>query len=125
MLELYKKNNPEYASQMKVEDMFAEDKNGKQVYNPYNKWNGVIKTEPPDDRVLTTVNPGCIMHLAQRNNTLNAEIDIAAQGTVIRKRVQGDLITNDVELCNCSGYGQASRNSDPKVRSDQEKSRGI
>lgn len=115
MLDLYKKNNPEYASQMKAEDMF-ETVHGKRVYNPYNKWNGVVKTEPPKDEKLTTVNPGCIMHLAQRNNTLSAEIDIAAQGTVIRKDGQGNVITDAVKLCNCSAYGQATRNSDPQVR---------
>ncbi|KAF9880613.1 hypothetical protein CkaCkLH20_01655 [Colletotrichum karsti] len=114
MLELYKKNNPEYASQMKIEDMFV-DVRGQQVYNPYNKWNGVIKTKPSSDKTLTTVNPGCIMHLAQRNNTLSAEIDIAAQGTVVRKDKQGNVITNDVKLCNCSKYGVATRNSDPKI----------
>jgi hypothetical protein len=55
------------------------------------------------------------MHLAQVNNTLGAEIDIAAQATVLRKNPSGQLITNETTLCNCSKYGNPDRNSDPKV----------
>ncbi|KAK7426016.1 hypothetical protein QQZ08_007464 [Neonectria magnoliae] len=111
MLALYKKNNPEFADKMQLKDML--DKKGN--YNPYNKWNGVEETTPGNPYVLTTVNPGCIMHLAQPNNTLGAEVDIAAQGTVIRKDKDGNVITDKVKLCNCSKYGQATRNSDPQI----------
>ncbi|KAJ1323027.1 hypothetical protein MN608_11881 [Microdochium nivale] len=115
MLALYKKNNPDFASQMKIEDFFTTDRRGNKVYQPYNKWNGVLSQNPGVDTKLTIVNPGCIMHLAQRNNSLSAEIDIAAQGTVIRKDKNGKVITDEVKLCNCSRYGNATRNSDPKI----------
>ncbi|SPO00291.1 uncharacterized protein DNG_03136 [Cephalotrichum gorgonifer] len=113
MLALYKQNNPAYANKIKVQDMFNRDGS----YNPYNQWNGVVTTNPPDDSELTTVNPGCIMHLAQSNNTLSAEIDIAAQGTVIRKTLNGAIIKDKTKLCNCSKYGVATRNSDPQIGS--------
>jgi hypothetical protein len=112
MFAMYQSCNPEFASQMKQEDLF--DSNGK--YEPYNKWNGVVRSDPNSADDLITTNPGCIMHLAQKNNTLSAEIDIAAQGTVIRKRDDGTIISDPVELCNCSAYGNPTRNSDPKVR---------
>lgn len=107
LLALYKSLNPKFAGQMKLEDLLSEGQ-----YNPLNKWNGVVENSPGD---LTTVNPGCIVHLAQGNNTLGAEIDIAAQGTVIRKDPQGKIITDKVKLCNCSKYGVATRNSDPTI----------
>lgn len=112
MLELYKQYNPEFAADMKIDDMF-KDKNRK-VYQPYNKWNGVV-TKNGNETQLITKEPGCIMHLAQNNNTLGAEIDIAAQGTVIRKDKNGKTITDPVKLCDCSKYGISDRNSDPKV----------
>ncbi|KAL7948109.1 hypothetical protein V8C42DRAFT_316717 [Trichoderma barbatum] len=110
---LYQSCNPEFASQMKKEDLF--DAKGK--YEPYNIWNGVVRSDPENEDNLITTNPGCIMHLAQKNNTLNAEIDIAAQGTVLRKRDDGTLIVDPVELCKCSAYGNPTRNSDPKIGS--------
>jgi hypothetical protein len=112
LVDIYKKANPDFADQIKKEDLF--DKHGK--YDPYNKWNGVICDTPGHpENGLTTVNPGCIMHLAQVNNTLGAEIDIAAQATVLRKNPSGQLITNETTLCNCSKYGNPDRNSDPKI----------
>jgi hypothetical protein len=112
LVDLYKKANPDFADQIKKEDLFNKHGN----YEPYNKWNGVICKTPehPEDG-LTTVNPGCIMHLAQVNNTLGAEIDIAAQATVLRKNPSGKLITDQTTLCNCSKYGNPDRNSDPKI----------
>ncbi|KPM37858.1 hypothetical protein AK830_g8703 [Neonectria ditissima] len=92
MLALYKKNNPEFADKMQLKDMLDD----KGDYNPYNKWNGVEETVPGNPYKLTTVNPGCIMHLAQPNNTLGAEVDIAAQGTVIRKDKDGYVITDKI-----------------------------
>lgn len=68
LLSLYKSLNPEFASQMELQDLLDSD--GK--YNPLNKWNGVLKEQ---NGGLTIVQPGCIVHLAQRYNTLGAEID--------------------------------------------------
>lgn len=112
LVDLYKKYNPDFAAQIKKEDLFDE----KGSYQPYNKWNGVVCKVPghPEDG-LDTVNPGCIMHLAQVNNTLGAEIDIAAQATVLRKNPSGQLITDQTILCNCSRYGNPKRNSDPTI----------
>ena len=71
-------------------------------YNPYNKWN-------------TTDG---IMHLTHPANTLRAEINLAARGTVLRKNVQGELITDEVKLICCSGYGAPNRFSDPSIGSE-------
>jgi hypothetical protein len=72
------------------------------MYNPANPWN-----------ISSTT--GTITHLIQPNNTLAAEIDIAAQATVIRE-IDGDLVTESDRLIRCSGYGNPGRNSDPTVR---------
>lgn len=86
------------------EDFFIKDaKTGEYSYNPDNYWN----------RYSTT---GAIGHLAHPNNSLSAEIDIAAQATVIRKNEHGELISDPRELIRCSRYGGPARNSDPVVR---------
>lgn len=113
LLSIYKACNPEYADQIKIEDMY----NSKGEYNPYNPWNGIKNLKQPGEprKGFVTTNPGCIMHLAQANNTLSAEVDIAAQATVIRKGPDGNDITDKTKLCNCSQYGQPQRHSDPQV----------
>jgi hypothetical protein len=58
---------------VQIEDLFL---NGR--YFPYNKWN-------------TTHGA---LHLIHPANTLNAEIFIAADATVLRKNSDGDLITD-------------------------------
>ncbi|RSL69401.1 hypothetical protein CEP53_002231 [Fusarium sp. AF-6] len=114
LLSIYKACNPGYADQMKVKDFFNSHDGS---YNPYNPWNGIDHLRDSEDlsKGFVTTNPGCIMHLAQRNNTLAAEVDIAAQATVIRKDADGEDITDKTKLCNCSQYGQPSRNSDPQI----------
>ncbi|UPK94032.1 hypothetical protein LCI18_004967 [Fusarium solani-melongenae] len=113
LLSLYQACNPEYADRMKVGDFFDSDGN----YNPFNQWNGIKNLKDPKNprEGFVTTNPGCIMHLAQVNNTLGAEVDIAAQATVIRKDEDGNDITDKTKLCNCSSYGQAQRHSDPQI----------
>ncbi|KAL6402246.1 hypothetical protein AUP68_14714 [Ilyonectria robusta] len=96
---LYLAMNPDFKGEMKPSDWW----HGKR-YNAENKWN-----------VSTTT--GTIAHLVQRNNTLSAEVDIAAQGTVIRKDKDGKIITDQTKLINCSAYGQPKRNSDPVIGS--------
>ncbi|KAI2634789.1 hypothetical protein GGS26DRAFT_551345 [Hypomontagnella submonticulosa] len=103
---------------MKHEHLFV---NGE--YEPYNQWNGVVRTNAGDDTDLTTTNHGCIAHLAQVNNKLTAEVNIAAQATVIRKRNNGDIIVDPVELCKCSQHGNPGRNSDPMVLKQHPKTR--
>jgi hypothetical protein len=68
-------------------------------YNPRNKWN-------------TT--HGAV-HLIQPNNNLYAEIQIAAQACVLRKRPDGTPITDSNELIECARYGAGGRASDPKI----------
>jgi hypothetical protein len=74
----------------------------KWLYNPTNPYN-------------FGTNTGTIIHLIQPANTLGAEIDIAAQATVIRKDPQGQVVTNSDQLIKCSKYGNPNRNSDPTV----------
>jgi hypothetical protein len=85
-----KQLNPDFANQMNMADFFITDpKTGTAVYNPNNYWNNWTKT-------------GSIIHLCQPNNTLSAEIDIAAQATVLRKDEDGNLITDPDQLIECS-----------------------
>ncbi|KAK3985451.1 hypothetical protein QBC44DRAFT_250420 [Cladorrhinum sp. PSN332] len=95
---LYSNLNPFFKHEMKVEDWWTRDGD----YNPENKWNDSTTT-------------GSIVHLVHVNNTLSAEVDIAAQGTVIRKDKDGNIIKDKTKLINCSGYGSALRNSDPRI----------
>jgi len=54
------------------------------------------------------------MHLIQRNNTLTAEIELAAAATLVRQR-NGQFITDEQELIDCGAYGQGERHSDPHI----------
>jgi len=71
-------------------------------YNPYNRFN-------------TTDG---IIHLIQRNNTLFAELDIAAQATRPRIDSTGQITTDVVGCFHCGEaavLGEAGRNSDPTI----------
>src|SRR5207248_6953544 len=71
-------------------------------YNPKNGYNSSTTT-------------GTITHLVQDANTLRAEINIAAQATILRKkRGSGAPVTGSDQLIRCSGYGDPDRNSDPR-----------
>ncbi|KAF4441156.1 hypothetical protein FACUT_2924 [Fusarium acutatum] len=102
ILDIYKKLNPDFADQIKGDDLVKEDG----TYDIFNKWNGHTDT-------------GTIAHLIQVNNSLSAEIDIAAQATVTRTDlVYGEPITNMLTLCgDGSSYGNPGRNSDPTIGS--------
>jgi hypothetical protein len=80
---------------------FIKDKDGKWAYDRTNKYNN-------------NTNTGGIINLFQENNTLSAEVDIAAQATVIRQSA-GKMITDQDKLIRCSKYGDPYRNSDPTV----------
>jgi hypothetical protein len=69
-------------------------------YQPRNKWND------------STSNGA--MHLIQRNNTLGAEIELAAAATN-RRVINGAELTTEQELIACAKYGAAERNSDPHI----------
>src|SRR5581483_9682281 len=80
---------------IKLEDLFP---NG--AYEPRNRWNHSTS--------------GGAMHMVQRNNTLGAEIELAAAATIVRQR-NGTILTSEQELLACGKYGQPERNSDPHI----------
>jgi hypothetical protein len=69
------------------------------TYNLYNKWN---------------TSHGA-MHLNAPPNQLGAEIQLGADGTVLRHNARGELIVQPETLIACSGYGGPNRNSDPTI----------
>ncbi len=73
------------------------------AYNPRNKWNN-------------STSHGA-MHLIQVNNTLSAEIELAA-GASNTRAPNGVLLTDAKELIICGRYGQAERHSDPTIGSE-------
>lgn len=54
------------------------------------------------------------MHLIQKNNNLEAEIELAAAATIVRLR-NAQPLTSEQELIDCGKYGNAERNSDPHI----------
>ena len=54
------------------------------------------------------------LHLVQVNNTLSAEIELAAGASNTRER-NGVLLTDEHDLIVCGGYGQPERHSDPTI----------
>jgi hypothetical protein len=55
------------------------------------------------------------VHLVQPNNTLSAEINIAAQATLLRRHDGHDPVTDPSELIECSRFGVEERHSDPHI----------
>jgi hypothetical protein len=100
-LALIKQMNSPLLDKAEMDWFFTKDASGHWMYDRDNKYNNSTKG-------------GTIISLWQRNNTLSAEIDIAAQGTVIRKS-NGKIITDQDQLIKCSLYGDPDRNSDPVV----------
>ena len=68
------------------------------TYRPRNKWNLQFA-----------------VHLIQSANNLGAEINIAAQATVLRRNAEHNPITDPIELIECSQFGVKERNSDPHI----------
>jgi hypothetical protein len=75
-----------------------EDANGKYVWE--NKWNNSVNHA---------------MHLVSAPNNLFAEIRLASNATVLRKRPDGIIITNQDELIRCADFGRPGRHSDPSI----------
>ena len=82
--------------QVQPDDLFFS--NG--LYNPRNRWNA------------STVEGA--MHLIQENNTLGAEIELAAGSSVVRE-IDGRQLTDERELIECGQYGGVERHSDPHI----------
>lgn len=93
LIELYRHH---ISPDVRPEDLFSPT--GR--YRPRNKWND-------------STSHGA-MHLIQRNNTLGAEIELAAAAT-IRRVVDGTELTTEQELIACGKYGAPDRNSDPHI----------
>ena len=55
------------------------------------------------------------MHLTQSANNLFAEVFLGAQATVRRKNTAGVEVTSADTLCECAGFGDNKRNSDPAI----------
>lgn len=90
LLQLYKK----YASpEVKLTDLLSSS--GTYIRN--NKWN-----------------MSAAIHLTHPANTLDAEINIAVQTTLLRGSSDSPLL-NDRELICCGKYGVVNRNSDPLI----------
>lgn len=79
--------------------VFGGEELAKGSYNPFNVWN----TEKG------------VMHLTHPANTLGAEINLAAQATILRKTADGTRITETRRLACCSTFGDANRSSDPTI----------
>jgi hypothetical protein len=75
-------------------------------YNPRNKWNN-------------STTRGA-MHLIQPNNTLSAEIELAA-GASNTRAPMGQVLTDAQQLIRCGAYGQAERHSDPTIGAEVNK----
>ena len=85
----------DFDSQQYVGPLFRKD-----AYNRFNKWN-------------TTHGA---MHLTHPANTLGAEINLAADATVLRPAVnQQPADTHAERLICCAGYGGVNRSSDPLI----------
>ncbi|MDJ0729415.1 MAG: hypothetical protein QNJ33_05410 [Crocosphaera sp.] len=73
---------------------------GRPGYNFLNKWNNNTQMGP--------------VHLVSRPNSLSAEIYLAAAATIVRE-CNGQVVTNQSQLIQCSRYGTPGRNSDPFI----------
>jgi hypothetical protein len=73
-----------------------EDGNG--TYDPWNRWN----------------NAACV-HMQQPNNSLGAEINIAARAAILRHDASGKMKTDADDLIQCAQYGDPARQSDPTI----------
>lgn len=71
------------------------------AYNPGNVWNTARGA----------------MHLIHPANSLGAEIKLAADATVLRRR-GARILTDADELITCAGFGERLRSSDPRIGAD-------
>ena len=85
--------DPALADQVQLQDLMPNN-----TYNQRSRWNTLH---------------GAI-HLTQPNNTLAAEVRIAADATVLRDAGSGPIPDPD-ELTECGGFGAPGRASDPRI----------
>eukprot|EP00245_Coleochaete_scutata_P007463 TRINITY_DN2287_c0_g1_i1.p1 TRINITY_DN2287_c0_g1~~TRINITY_DN2287_c0_g1_i1.p1 ORF type:complete len:466 (+),score=65.30 TRINITY_DN2287_c0_g1_i1:165-1562(+) len=93
VLQLYREH---VSSEVRMEDLFREGE-----YLRKNRWN------------RDTTNGA--MHLVQRNNTLGAQVELAAGASIVRLDSEGQPLTDSTELIRCAAYGDERRFSDPFI----------
>jgi hypothetical protein len=81
------------------------------AYDPQNAWNF------PQNRGVR----GLIMHMAQRNNSFGAAVNLSAVATWPRVTDTGAPIVGEQELIECAQFGEAVRHSDPHIGSEINK----
>lgn len=95
LLELYQRH---VSANVKLGDLGTAG-----AYNPQNQWN------------WPTANRGALMHMAQRNNTLQAAINLAAQASWPIVTAEGLPVTSEQELIAAIPFGDSLRHSDPHI----------
>jgi hypothetical protein len=78
---------------------------GQPAYNPLNKWNS---------GTVSSAQSGGAVHLTSSPNTLGAEYDLAAAGTMPRSK-DGEPVTSASALVCFAKYGKIGRHSDPTI----------
>jgi hypothetical protein len=103
---IYKLNGPLLDNVNKKEfftvNYLNPDDQNKWIYNKLNAYNSSTTTST-------------IIHLIQKVNTLQADVDISAQAIFLWQNQDGTPITESNKLIMCSKYGNPGRNSDPRV----------
>ncbi len=90
-----------YSSRCDYQEIAISDLGNGRDYNSFNKWN----------------NEYCV-HMQQPNNTLGAQVNIAARSSILRLNTSNRKpITDDQKLIMCARYGDPSRQSDPRIGS--------
>lgn len=84
------------SKEVKASDLEWINNESQKHYHPYNKWNTTLGA----------------MHLNCPPNSLEAEIQLASDATVIRNP---QASANADSLIKCAQYGNAGRNSDPQI----------
>jgi hypothetical protein len=110
LLKLYRK----YASEeVQESDLFhTSDLYEQEIVGGITAYSRIVKKG--DYNIWNKWNLSHAIHLHQHNNSLGAEINIAASATILRKK-DGQLITDALQLICCAGYGGPNRNSDPTI----------
>jgi len=97
LLALYKKH---VSPNVKLEDLISGGD-----YVPQNRWN----------YPQTVGAHGVLIHMAQRNNTFEAAVNLASVASWPRVDDAGRPITGEQPLIACSPFGDARRHSDPHI----------
>jgi hypothetical protein len=86
----------------------------RQYISPDVQLNDLLDASSNYDRLNQWNTQNGAMHLNQPNNTLGAEINIAAFATILRQKA-GVVLTDPDELIRCAQFGAPGRASDPTI----------